>query len=141
MHRILTKLQPTFFHHLDTGVNKLSHGTRNALNMVVFKSPTDNLSNDTPYAYSTDRIIIFIFHPLDTGVNKLSRGTRKAQNTVAFNSPTDKLSNDTPFAYIISQIKIHVFCDFAIFLRFWAWPTCATFGIVIFKVFYYTFPM
>ena len=46
--------------------------------MGAFKSPTDNLSNDTPYAYSTDRIIIFIFHPLDTGVNKLSRGTRNA---------------------------------------------------------------
>ena len=99
--------------------------------MVPFHSPTDNLSNDTPYAYINGQIKILVFLFLDTGVNKWSRGTRKARNMVPFHSPTDNLSNDTPYAYIKSQIKIHVF---AIFLRFWALPTCATFGISAFEV-------
>ena len=71
--------------------------------MGSFKPATNNLSNDTPYAYSiTDQIKIHIFLDLDTGVNKLSHGTRIVQNMIAFNSPTD-----TPFAYINtnSQIK------------------------------------
>ena len=57
---------------------------------------------------------------------------------IPFHSPTDNLSNDTPYAYINGQIKIHVF---AIFLRFWALPTCATYGISTFEVSYATFPM
>ena len=94
--------------------------------MVLFNSPTYNISNDTPYAYSTRHIKILVFLPLDTGVNKWPHGTRKAQNMVAFHSPTDN-----PYAYIKGQIKIHVF---AIFLRFWALPTCATYGISAFEV-------
>ena len=76
--------------------------------------------------------------PLDTGVNKWSRGSRNAQVVVLFNSPTYNISNDTPYAYIKGQIKIHVF---AIFLRFWALLTCATFRISTFEVSYATFPM
>ena len=116
---------------LDTGVNKWSRGSRNAQVVVLFNFPTDNISNDNPYAYINGQIKILIILSLDTGVNKWSRCTRKAQNMVPFHSPTDNLSNDTPYAYINGQIKIHVF---AIFLRFWALPTCATFGISTFEV-------
>jgi len=116
---------------LDTGVNKWSRGSRNAQVVVLFNSPTYNISNDTPYVYINSQIKILVFLSLDTGVNKWSRGIQKALNMVAFHSPTDNLSNDTPYAYIKGQIKIHVF---AIFLRFWALPTCATFGISAFEV-------
>jgi len=102
---ITDQIKILIFLDLDTGVNKLSHGTRNVQNMIAFNSPTDHLSNDTPYTYtySTEqtKIIVFLILPPDTDVNKWSHGSRNAQIVVLFNFTTYNISNDTPYAYIL----------------------------------------